>query len=117
MLLINISGLALIGLIIWWFWLYTPKEIVSTSNKLTIIVEDGIYHPSRIQVLANESVSIEFLRKDSSPCAATLLFPDFDLNEDLPLNKNKTITLPAMKKGEYAFHCQMKMYNGLLLVE
>jgi plastocyanin domain-containing protein len=117
MLLINILGLLLIGLIIWWFWLYQPKAVVSKSNRLTVILENGIYQPSRIQTLANQPVSIDFLRKDPSPCAASLIFPDFDLNEELPLNKNKTISLPAMSKGEYGFHCQMKMYNGYLLVE
>ena len=26
MMIINIAGLALIALIVWWFWLYKPKE-------------------------------------------------------------------------------------------
>jgi plastocyanin domain-containing protein len=32
MMIINLLGLALIGLIIWWFWLYKPAKAVDTKS-------------------------------------------------------------------------------------
>lgn len=117
MIVINILGVLLIALIIWWFWLYKPREASVSDNSIMVTVVDGVYQPSRIKLASGQPVTINFLRKDASPCAAMVLFPELNISEDLPLNKNKAITLPAMVSGEYAFHCQMQMYRGTLMVE
>ncbi|MFT6389912.1 MAG: plastocyanin domain-containing protein [Cellvibrionaceae bacterium] len=117
MLIINIAGLLLIALIVWWFWLYKPKATQLANNDVVILVENGIYTPSRIKLPANTSIALEFLRKDNSPCAEMLLIPDLCISEALPLNKSKKIVLPAMTAGKYNFHCQMQMYRGQLIVD
>ena len=117
MMIINIAGLALIALIVWWFWLYKPKEAELGENDLVITVENGTYSPSRIKVPSGEPVEIKFMRKDQSPCSETLLIPELQISDTLPLNKLKTIQLPAMSSGEYAFHCQMQMYRGQITVQ
>ena len=117
MLLINIAGFALIALIVWWFWLYKPKEAELGENDLVITVENGTYSPSRIKVPTGEPVEIKFIRKDQSPCSETLLIPELQISDTLPLNKLKTIQLPALAAGEYAFHCQMQMYRGQITVK
>tara|TARA_B110000495_G_C22917864_1_gene536184 strand:+ start:766 stop:1119 length:354 start_codon:yes stop_codon:yes gene_type:complete len=117
MMIINIFGLLLIGLIAWWFWLYKPRDVSANEGTITVTVEDGTYQPSRIRLPAGQPATIQFLRKDASPCAALVLFSDFDINEELPLDQYKSITLPAMSSGEYAFNCQMQMYRGTVIVE
>lgn len=117
MMIINILGVILIGLIVWWFWLYKPREVSAKEGLLTVTVEDGVYQPSRIKLPAGQPATLKFLRKDASPCAAMVLFADFDISEELPLNQPKSIVLPAMTPGEYAFTCQMQMYRGTVLVE
>lgn len=116
MMLINILGLALVALIVWWFWLYKPGAVGIGEKGTVVTVENGTYSPSRLKVSAGQPVTLTFLRKDASPCAATLIFSDFDVSEELPLNKPKTIVLPAMQPGEYPFSCQMQMYRGTLIV-
>ena len=121
MLIINLIGLGLIVLIIWWFWLYKPKSAevidVQDNSEITVVVEDGVYQPARISLPENKALKIKFIRKDASPCAASVLFPDLDISADLPINEEFTLQLPALKKGEYAFHCQMKMYSGSVVVK
>ena len=117
MMIINIAGLALIALIVWGFWLYKPKEAELGENDLVITVENGTYSPSRIKVPSGEPVEIKFMRRDQSPCSETLLIPELQISDTLPLNKLKTIQLPAMSSGEYAFHCQMQMYRGQITVK
>ncbi|MCB2384851.1 cupredoxin domain-containing protein, partial [Shewanella sp. SR1] len=41
---------------------------------------------------------------------------ELEISDTLPLNKQKSIQLPEMQPGEYAFHCQMQMYRGLISV-
>jgi len=121
MLLINVMGLGLIVLIIWWFWIYKPQSTQvsdeTDKSEITIVVENGTYQPAYISLLENKPLNIKFIRKDESPCAATVIFPDLEISADLPINKEFSVQLPAMKKGEYAFHCQMKMYSGKVVVK
>ena len=117
MMIINVLGLLLIAIIVWWFWLYKTEEASVSDDEITIIVENGIYQPSRIKLPAGQPSTIHFLRKDESPCSAMVLIPDLEITEELVLDKSTSIILPAMDKGEYPFHCQMQMYRGTLLVE
>lgn len=122
MFIINLLGIVLIILIVWWFWLYSSKNKQKTGadkghGEINIIVQDGVYQPSTIALSANTSTTLKFIRKDPSPCAETVIFPDLEISEELPLNKAFEITLPKMKKGKYIFHCQMQMYKGYLIVE
>ena len=117
MLIINIAGIGLIALIVWWFWLYKPKEAALGDNDLVITVENGVYTPSRIKLSPGSPAEIKFLRKDESPCSETVLIPVLQISETLPINRLKVIQLPAMKPGEYDFHCQMQMYRGQITVQ
>lgn len=116
MLWINLSGLALIALIIWWFWLYKPEEVSLASGDLSVRVENGVYAPARLKAPANTALALQFLRVDASPCAETLIFPELDISRTLPLNQAARVALPALAPGVYHFHCQMQMYRGELHV-
>ena len=114
--LVNLIGAALIGLIIWWFWLYKPRETSINDDNLIVTVENGSYFPAHIKLPKNQAAVITFLRKDPSPCAEVVMIPKLDINETLPLDKPISIEIPGLKAGEYAFHCQMQMYRGVLNV-
>jgi len=116
MLLINLLGLLLIALIVWWFWIYKAKEVLADDGAMTVIVDNGTYQPSRIRLPVGQATTLRFLRKDASPCAAMVVFSAFDISEELPLNKPKDINLPPMESGEYPFTCQMQMYRGELII-
>lgn len=116
MLLVNLFGLALIGLIIWWFWLYRPEQVDADSAAITVRVEHGVYQPAHIHLTPDQASVISFERVDESPCAEMVLFPDLEISESLPVKRVKTIRIPPLKPGEYEFHCQMQMYRGKLIV-
>lgn len=117
LVLINSAGLLLIGFIIYWFWFAKPRTVKTTSKEIEIIVDDGIYSPSHIQVGVGESITLRFLRKDPSPCAEKVVFSSLNISEDLPINKHKDVTITIDQAGEYEFTCQMQMYRGTLLVQ
>ena len=117
MLFINIAGVVLILLIAWWFWLYRPPRVAADVDNLTIVVDNGVYQPSHIKLPADTPATLYFVRKDASPCAETVQFPDLDISEILRVNRREAVNLPPLKAGEYHFHCQMQMYRGQLTVE
>ena len=116
MILINLIGLMLIGLIIWWFWLYKGQSQTVGDKPATILVKDGSYQPSRLTLSPGQSATLVFRREDASPCAEQVLFPTLDICETLPLGKTVQLQLPPLASGTYPFHCQMQMYRGELLV-
>jgi plastocyanin domain-containing protein len=115
-LLVNLAGLLLIGLIIWWFWLSTPRARAAAQGEaIDILVDDGVYTPGVIEVKAGEPVTLRFLRKDASPCAEQVIFEDLGVSAELPVDRPKTLTITPPEAGEYQFTCQMKMYRGRLV--
>lgn len=115
-MMINIIGLSLIVLIVWWFWIKKPQTFKASSNEVDIIVDNGVYTPARIEIKLGHTIDLSFLRKDPSPCAEKVIFDELDVNLDLPLNKKISLSLKPEQAGEYSFTCQMKMYVGTLIV-
>jgi len=81
-----------------------------------ILVDDGVYTPSRIEAPLNQPITLRFLRKDPSPCAEQVVFADFGVSAELPVDEYKDVELVPDKKGEFDFTCQMQMYRGTLVV-
>ena len=114
---VNLLGLLLIALIIWWFWFSRSKpRQLQQEGPIEILVQDGVYTPSRIQVAAGKPVTLVFMRKDVTPCAETVLFEGLNISKHLPLDTPVEVKITPEKAGEYAFSCQMKMYQGSLVV-
>lgn len=116
-LLVNLLGLVLIGLIVWWFWLSKPRAQRAHSGVVEVVVAEGAYTPARIEVPAGMPVTLRFLRKDPSPCAEKVLFDGLGLSADLPLAGERDVTFTPKTPGEYEFTCDMRMYRGSLVVK
>lgn len=113
MLIVNLAGLALIALIVWWFWWPRQGEAVAATE---ILVEDGVYTPSRIAIEAGQPTTLVFLRRDPTACAEQVVFPDLNVAQHLVVDRRIPVELPALEPGEYEFTCQMAMYRGQLVV-
>lgn len=117
MFIVNLLGAGLVLLIVWWFWLYRPPAARIVGGKIRITVADGVYEPSLIELEAEQPSDLVFLRKDPSPCAEAVIFPDLQIVASLLTNQETLVALPPLKKGDYAFHCQMQMYRGTVRVK
>jgi plastocyanin domain-containing protein len=117
MIWVNLAGAALIALIVWWFWLSHPRaRRIQGAEVMDVLVDNGVYTPARIEVAKGQTVTLRFLRKDASPCAEKVLFDDFNIGRDLPLNRPVEVRVTPDRTGEFEFTCQMKMYRGTLVV-
>lgn len=114
--LVNLAGAVAIGLIVWWFWGARPKaQRAQGTAPVEIIVDNGVYQPSRIEVEAGKPVTLRFLRKDPSACAEKVLFDELGVSADLALGRPTEVTVAPPRPGEYVFTCQMRMYRGSLV--
>lgn len=114
--LVNVSGVIVIGLIVWWFWVAKPRSRKETgAQPIDVLVDNGVYTPARIEVPVGRPIVLRFLRKDPSPCAEKVEFDDFSISADLPVGEKTSVTVVPQEAGEYEFTCQMKMYRGVLV--
>lgn len=117
MIWVNIVGFVLMALVVWWFWFWKPKSVTSMQKGLVeVLVDNGVYTPSIIEAKVGSTITLRFLRKDQTPCSSTVIFDDFGVSVELPINQKIDLTLALEKPGEFEFTCQMGMYRGRLLV-
>jgi len=114
---VNLAGIAVIVVIVWWFWMSKPKAQRARTDVIDILVEGGTYSPPRVEVEAGKEVTLRFLRKDASPCAEKVIFDELGINADLPMGQSTEIVVTPPEAGEYAFTCQMQMYRGSLVAK
>lgn len=81
------------------------------------VVVDGGYKPSVIEVAADESVRLKFVRKEYTPCTKQVVFPSLGITRELPVGEAVVIDIPPQKSGEVAFRCGMNMVKGKLTVK
>jgi len=117
MLVINIAGVLLIALIVWWFWIHESEAVETQGDQGVITVANGTYEPSRVLLASGEEATLRFLRNDESPCASVVVFADLDISQELRVGEIEEVRLPALPPGEYPFTCQMQMYRGDVVVK
>ena len=74
------------------------------------------YEPMSISLRRNVPARITFLRTTESTCATEVVFADYGIRRDLPLNKAVVISFTPTKAGEFGFTCGMNMHRGKLFV-
>lgn len=82
--------------------------------KMTV-TEKG-YEPSSLKVKAGEPVTLKITRKTNATCAREITVPSQKLKVDLPLNKEVTVKVAALSKGEIKFGCAMDMMIGGVMI-
>jgi P-type Cu+ transporter len=113
-----IGGVGVIAFLAWFF--FGKKEGKRATAKdgvqeITIRVE-GTYQPDHIQVQAGVPVRLKFDRQEITGCSERVVFPDFQINQELPAFQTTTVEFTPDKPGTYAFACGMNMYRGQLIV-
>ena len=119
--IVTLLGLALIGFIVWFFWLKKSKgtaaNVGSSGVQEAMILVKGGYTPDVIVVKAGRPVRLNFRREETASCSEMLLLPAFSKSVKLPTGENVAVEFTPDKPGEYPFSCQMGMFRGRLIVE
>lgn len=119
-LIVNATGLSLIALIIWYFWLYKKEGVkvadVGGIQEVKVNVRGG-YDPDVIVVKQGKPVRLHFNRQESAMCSEMVIFDKIDLSAKLPEGETVTIEFTPQNKGEIPFQCQMGMLRGKVVVQ
>lgn len=118
-LLVNLLGLGVITWIIWYFWLWqrNNSSVTIIKDKVIDIIVKGGYQPKAVSTKVGQPITLNFTRKESSPCGEEVVFPDFGKRVHLPEGKTVSVEINPSKIGVYEFTCGMNMYHGKLIVE
>jgi len=119
--LVDVIGLALIALIVWFFWLKrTPgvrAALTSTGYQEQMVLVKGGYTPDVIVVQAGKPVRLNFVRQESASCSEQVLLPAWGKSAALPEGETVRVEFLPKERGEFEFACQMGMFRGKLIVE
>lgn len=119
-IIVNVAGLGLIALIVWYFWLYRREGIqvveVGGVQEAQIKVKGG-YDPDVIVVKRGKPVRLHFNRQESAMCSEMVIFDKIGQSAKLPEGETVTIEFTPEQRGEIPFQCQMGMLRGKVIVE
>ena len=74
------------------------------------------YEPASIKLKRGVPARITFVRTTDDTCATEVVFPDYGINRQLPLDQAVTVSLTP-RAGEFAFTCGMNMHRGKMIVQ
>lgn len=86
------------------------------SESVKVVIGNYGYDPASIRLKRGIPAKVTFLRITDSTCATEVLFADYGIRRELPLNKAVTVSFTPRKAGEFAFTCGMNMHRGKLIV-
>jgi plastocyanin domain-containing protein len=116
-----ITGLLLVALIIWFFWLKRSKGVraaeMSGGYQEAMILVKGGYTPDTIIVSRGKPVRLNFRREETASCSDKVVFEHFGKSAELPTGELVAVELMPKEAGEFSFACPMGMLRGRLIVE
>ena len=119
--LVDATGLALIALIVWFFWLKRAPGVraalTSGGYQEQMVLVRGGYTPDVIVVQAGKPVRLSFVRQESASCSEQVLLPAWGKSVALPEGETVRVEFLPKERGEFEFACQMGMFRGKLIVE
>ncbi len=120
-IMVTLTGLGMIGFIVWFFWLKTAKGTraarTSSGYQEVMILVKGGYTPDVIVVERGKPVRLNFRREETAACSEMVILGDFGKSAKLPTGETVAVEFLPEKPGEYEFTCQMGMLRGKLIVE
>jgi plastocyanin domain-containing protein len=88
------------------------------ANEYKMLVTEKGFEPSTLKVKAGTPVTLKITRKTNATCAREITIPSQKMRVDLPLDKEVTVKVASLQKGEVKFGCAMDlMIGGVMFAE
>lgn len=87
-------------------------------NEYKLLVTEKGFEPSTLKVKSNTPITLKVTRKTNATCAREITIPSQKIKVDLPMDKEVTVKVGKLQKGEIKFGCAMEMMiGGVMFVE
>ncbi len=87
------------------------------TQTISVKVTDKGFEPSEIKAKAGNQVILKITRTTDATCATMIQFKEKKIKKDLPLNKEVSVELGTLSKGDIRFACGMDMISGHIIAE
>ena len=74
------------------------------------------FEPASLTLKRGVPARITFLRTTDDTCATKVVFPELNIEKDLPKNTPVKIDVPTDKEQKLTFQCGMGMYKSSVVV-
>ena len=108
------KNLILIAACILGFQAAQAKEEIQT---IPLQVTEKGFEPSEIKVKPGTHVVLKVTRKTDKTCATEIVIKERKIKTELPLNKEVSVDVGVLQKGDIRFACGMNMLSGHLIVK
>lgn len=92
---------------------FAAEKVEKQTVNLSV-TEKG-FEPSSINVKPGVPVVLKVTRKTDATCATQVQIPSKKIKKELPLNKEVSIEIGKLEKGEIRFACGMNMLEGKII--
>jgi hypothetical protein len=92
-----------------------PMETATApGEEIHVTANEKGFSPASFQLKKGVPARITFIRTTDSTCATEILWPDYGIKQELPLNKPVIVTVTPRQTGPASseFTCGMKMFKG-----
>ena len=118
--LVILAAVALIGLIIWWFFGNFQKssqqaDLANGRQEGQVVVKGG-YEPEVLYLKQGVPAEVTFKMQDKTACLSHLVFSSLGVDKDLSKEKLAKVQIPTDKAGEIDYACGMDMFHGKIVV-
>jgi RND family efflux transporter MFP subunit len=86
------------------------------AQAVTVRVTDTGFQPNRIELKRGIPARLTFVREIEETCATSVMIPEFNIKQDLPLKEPVLLEFTPAKAGAFDFTCGMKMLTGKIVV-
>lgn len=92
------------------------RELEAGVQAVSVKVTDKGFQPGRIELKRGIPARLTFVREIEETCATSIMIPEFNIKQDLPLKEPVVLEFMPAKTGVFDFTCGMKMLSGKIVV-
>lgn len=98
---------------------FTVGAVQAADNiqNVSLQVTEKGFEPNKVDIKTGSHVVLKITRKTDDTCATSIEIKDKKIKKKLPLNKEVSVDVGVLAKGEVRFACGMDMFTGLIIVK
>jgi len=87
-----------------------------TAKNVDVEVGARGFVPNHVALNKGQRSTLTFKRTSKEGCAKKVVFPDLEIEKDLPLGESVEIEIPTGQSRTLLFQCGMGMYKSHVLI-